>query len=121
MVTMGTAPIKVLHYGCYDDYKENEGPRLFLGTLDSLACLPGNDVPAGLQFLKDHCPVSATSTGSRPAGLFRWHLYVKGTLRPIQPVPIAVSQHPDNLVASFHRIALPALILNHRFGTFTRL
>ena len=48
---------KVQELGLATEYKENEDLRTFVGMIDGLALLPEEDVPAGMQYLRDNCPL----------------------------------------------------------------
>ena len=51
---------KVQDLGLTQRYKDSEDDTLFCGMMDSLALLPIDDLPAGLEFLRNNTPTTST-------------------------------------------------------------
>ncbi|KAG7155824.1 hypothetical protein Hamer_G027912 [Homarus americanus] len=47
---------KIQELGLATIYKDSEDVKLFCGMVDSLALLPLEDIPAGIDYLRDHTP-----------------------------------------------------------------
>lgn len=73
---------KIQELGLTELYKTDEKVRLFCGMLDGLAFLPVEEVPTGMNCLKDNTPA-----GLEELVDYFDSTYVSGTYRRVQPPP----------------------------------
>ncbi|KAL8567871.1 hypothetical protein ACOMHN_058993 [Nucella lapillus] len=78
-------------------YNNNDDVKLFCGMLDALAFLPVDDVPTGMEYLRDNTP-----DGAEELLEYFEATYVRGTFRQVQlpaanddaPAPVRVQRRP---------------------------
>ncbi|KAG7174250.1 putative MULE transposase domain-containing protein 2 [Homarus americanus] len=87
---------KIQELGLTTIYKDSEGVKLFCGTVDILAFLPLEDIPAGIDYLRDHTP-----DGLEPFLTYFDQTYVTGSYR------LARQYHDDDQVQAVHLRRIP--------------
>ncbi|KAG7160852.1 phospholipid-transporting ATPase IF-like 3 [Homarus americanus] len=90
---------KIQELGLTTIYKDSEDVKLFCGMVDSLALLPLEDIPAGIDYLRDHTP-----EGLEPFLTYFYQIYV--TVGWAQP-PNYMAFHPVDQIIKESRSEPP--------------